>query len=73
MNTRIGKSSSSGKRSLAKATVLSLAGGAALAAALFIANNQPWGYVAPPALSGVNFKSGDVIAYTPWFETGTFR
>jgi len=73
MNTRIGKSSSSGKRSLAKATVLSLAGGAVLAAALFIANNQPWGYVAPPALSGINFKSGNVIAYTPWFETGTFR
>ncbi|MFB3078276.1 MAG: pilus assembly protein, partial [Lysobacterales bacterium] len=53
--------------------ILLLVGGAVLAAALFVANSQPWGYVAPPALSGGNFKHGDVVAYSPWFENGSFR
>ena len=48
-------------------------GCAVLAAAVFLANNQPWGYIAPPALSGSNFKKNNVYAYTPWFEIGTFR
>ncbi len=73
MDTNFNKLSSSGKRYLAKATMFSLAGGAVLAAAFFFANNQPWGYVAPPALSGTNFKQGNVIAYAPWFEQGSFR
>jgi len=73
MDTNLNKLSSSGKRYLAIATMISLAGGAVLAAALFLANNQPWGYVAPLALSGTNFKQGNVVAYAPWFEQGTFR
>jgi len=73
MDTIFDKLSSSGKKYLAKATMLSLAGGAVLAAAFFTANNQPWGYVAPPALSGTIFKRGDVVAFTPWFEEGSFR
>ena len=70
---RVGKLRSSGKRILSRAAILSLTGGAVLAAALFVANNQPWGYVAPPALSSANIKRGDVVAYTPWFENGSFR
>ena len=73
MDMTTGKLVSSGKRNLVKATIISLACGLVLAAATFIANNQPWGYVAPPALSSVNFSKGNVIAYTPWFEDGTFR
>ncbi len=73
MDATTGKSRSSSKRNLAKATLVSLAGGAVLAAVLFIANRQPWGYVAPPALSSSNISRGDVVAFTPWFETGTFR
>ena len=56
-----------------RAAVLSLASGAVLAAVLFIANNQPWGYIAPPALSSVNLENNDVVAYTPWFEESSFR
>ncbi len=55
------------------AVVLSFAGGAAIAAALFVANSQPWGYIAPAALSSTDFSHGDVVAYTPWFEDRTFR
>ena len=73
MDTIFNKLSSSGKRYLAKATMFSLAGGAVLAAAIFFANNQPWGYISPPALSGTNFKHGNVVAYTPWFEQSSFR
>jgi Tfp pilus tip-associated adhesin PilY1 len=73
MDTIFNKLSSSGKRYLAKATMFSLAGGAVLAAAIFFANNQPWGYISPPALSGTNFKHGNVVAFTPWFEQGSFR
>ena len=73
MEMRTGKLRSSGKRFLPRAAILLLVGGAVLAAALFVANSQPWGYVAPPALSGGNFKHGDVVAYLPWFENGSFR
>ncbi|MCH8930494.1 MAG: hypothetical protein IIA98_06195 [Proteobacteria bacterium] len=73
MDTRTGKLKSSGKRFLPKAAILVLVGGSVLAAALFIANDQPWGYIAPPALSGTKFSSGNVVAYTPWFEIGSFR
>ncbi|MCH8895546.1 MAG: hypothetical protein IH927_04710, partial [Proteobacteria bacterium] len=73
MDTSTGKLKSSGKRFLPKAAILTLVGGAVLAAALFIPNDQPWGYIAPPALSGAKFASGNVVAYTPWFETGSFR
>ena len=61
------------KRIATRVTILSLVVGGALAAALFVANSQPWGYIAPPALSGANFGKGNVVAYTPWFENGTFR
>ncbi len=73
MDTTTGTLRPSCKRHLPRVAILSLLVGTVLAAALFIANNQPWGYVAPPALSGANIKSGTVVAYTPWFETGTFR
>ncbi len=73
MEIRTRKLRSSGTWHLSEAAILSLAAGAALAATLFIANNQPWGYVAPPALSSSNFSRGNVVAYTPWFENGTFR
>ena len=73
MDSRTDKLRTLAKRFLPKAAILSLVGGAVLAAALFIANNQPWGYVSPPALSSTNFSRGNVIAYTPWFETGSFR
>jgi len=58
---------------LAKVAVLSIVAGVVLAAVSFIANNQPWGYISSPALSSANFSSGTVVAYTPWFEVGTFR
>jgi hypothetical protein len=45
----------------------------ALAAAIFVANLQPFGYIAPPALSTQSFLHGSAIAYTPWFENGTFQ
>ncbi len=73
MDTKTGKLRSSGKRYLPRVAIFTLAGGAVLAAAVFIANSQPWGYVAPPALSGANISRGNVVAYTPWFENGTFR
>ncbi|MCZ6912897.1 MAG: PilC/PilY family type IV pilus protein [Proteobacteria bacterium] len=73
MDTRTGKLASSGKRTLRRAAILSLASAAAMAAALFVANDQPLGYIAPPALSGKNFSKGNVVAYTPWFEDGSFR
>ena len=73
MDMKFGKSRTSGKKYFSKIAWLSLVGGAALAAAVFAANGQPWGYVAPPALSSINFKDGDAVAYTPWFEQGTFR
>ncbi len=74
MDSRTDKLRSSGKRYLRRAAIiLSLTAGAVLAAAMFIANNQPWGYVSAPALSSVNFKSGTVVAYTPWFEASTSR
>lgn len=62
-----------GKRNLAIALLVSAAGAAVFAATLFVANNQAWGYVSPPALNSTNFGSGDTVAYTPWFETGTYR
>jgi len=62
-----------GKQHIVKLTFVSLAATAVLAGALFIANSQPWGYVAPPALSSTNFSRGGAIAYTPWFETGSYR
>jgi hypothetical protein len=73
MNLSKDKSNSSGKRNLSRAGILWLASSVLLAAALFSANNQPWGYVAPPALSGANFSTGEVVAYTPWFEDGSFK
>jgi len=58
----------------AKAIVIALIiGSAVFAAAVFYPNTQPWGYVAPPALTGSNFSSNSVYAYTPWFEDGSFR
>jgi len=73
MDIKFDKFASSGKRNLLKTMLFLLPCGAVLAAAIFFANNQPWGYVAPPTLSGYNFKDGDVIAYAPWFELDSFR
>ncbi len=73
MDTSRAKARTSGTRYLSGAAIISLAASVVLAAALFIANSQPWGYIAPPALSGANFSRGNVVAYAPWFETGTFR
>jgi hypothetical protein len=53
--------------------VLAAVGALALAAAVFIANQQPYGYIAPPALNTQNFLRGSPVAYTPWFENGTFK
>lgn len=53
--------------------VLAAVGALALAAAVFIANLQPYGYIAPPALNTQNFTRGSGVAYTPWFENGTFK
>lgn len=61
------------KRIIAKLTLVALAGTAVLAAVMFVANSQPWGYVAPPALSSTNFAKGGAVAYTPWFEVSTYR
>ncbi len=47
--------------------------GLVLAAAIFVANNQPYGYISAPVLSSQNFTTGNVVAYTPWFENGTFQ
>jgi len=58
----------------AKAALLSLLiAGFVYAASTFIANNQPWGYIAPPALSSANFQNPDVYAFTPWFEEKSFK
>ena len=62
-----------GKRNIAKVTFISLAAATVMAAALFIPNNQPPGYIAPLALNTQDFSSGTAIGYTPWFETGTYR
>lgn len=62
-----------GKNYLSRAALLLIGAGAVYAAATFLPNNQPVGYVAPPALSGTNFSKGDVVAYTPWFENGSYR
>ena len=74
MDMRIGNLSTSRTMYRTKAAVLSLTiGGLVFAAAAFVANEQPWGYIAPPALSSANFKNPDVYAFTPWFEDGTFK
>ena len=50
-----------GKRNIAIALLVSAAGAAVFAAALFVAYNQPWGYVSPPALNTTNFGSGSPL------------
>lgn len=52
--------------------VLAAVGALAFAAAVFIANEQPYGYIAAPALNTQNFTRSSAVAYTPWFEVGTF-
>jgi hypothetical protein len=58
-----------------KAIILTfaVATGMVLAAASFVANDQPYGWIAPPVLTSVDLSSGDALAFTPWFETGTFK
>ncbi len=73
MDTGTVKFKPSRMNTMRRAAILSLAGGAALAAALFVPNSQPFGYVAPPALSSSHFSRNSVVAYTPWFESGSFR
>ena len=48
-------------------------GSAVFAAGIFIADYQPFGYVAPPALSSSHVSRGDAIAYTPWFERKNYK
>ena len=62
-----------GKGKIAKATLISLAVAVVMAAATFIPNDQPWGYLAPPALTSRNFSAGTAVAYVPWFETGSYH
>jgi hypothetical protein len=47
--------------------------GLALAAGLFTANDQPYGYIAAPAISSQNFRLGTTVTYAPWFEVGSFK
>jgi len=55
------------------AALLIVSGGALLAAAGFIADDQPYGYIAPSALNSSHVSRGGSIAYTPWFERATFK
>ena len=74
MDMRIGISKTSRTMVRAKAAVLSLLiAGLVYAATSWIANKQPWGYIAPPALSSANLQNLDVYAYTPWFEEKSFK
>ena len=47
--------------------------GTGIAATFFVPQDQPWGYVAEPALSAQSLNDGGAVAYVPWFETGTMR
>jgi len=74
MDMRIDISKTSRTMYRAKAAALSLLlAGLVYAATTFIANDQPWGYISPPALSSANFKNTGVLAFTPWFEEKTFK
>jgi len=42
-------------------------------AGLFVPNDQPYGYIAPPAFSSFHFSSGNEVAFAPWFETSSFQ
>jgi hypothetical protein len=55
------------------AALLVFTGGAILAAGIFIADYQPYGYIAPPALNSTKIFRGDTVAYTPWFERTNFK
>jgi len=55
------------------AALLVFAGAVVFAAATFIANDQPYGYIAPPALNTSQVLKGNTVAYTPWFEPSTFQ
>ncbi|MEE8237423.1 MAG: PilC/PilY family type IV pilus protein [Gammaproteobacteria bacterium] len=55
------------------AALLAFAGAVVFAAATFVANEQPYGYIAPPALNSSQIAKGGTIAYTPWFENVTFH
>ena len=74
MDMRIDISKTSRTMYRAKAAVLTLLiTGLVYAATSWIANKQPWGYIAPPALSSANLQNLDVYAYTPWFEEKSFK
>ena len=47
--------------------------GVAIAANTWEVNQQPFGHLAPPALSKVNLTAGDAVTFVPWFERFTFR
>ena len=55
------------------AALLVFAGAVVFAAATFIANDQPYGYIAPPALNTSQVLKGNTVAYTPWFDPSTFH
>jgi len=73
MAAQRGRFKYSGKRKFVQSTFALLAAGLTLAAALLHADDRPWGYVAPPALSSVNFERDNIVSYTPWFEADTYR
>jgi len=73
MGAQRGSFESSGERKFVKSIFALLAAGTTLAAASLHANDQSLGYVAPPALSSVNFERNNIVSYTPWFETDTYR
>ncbi|MFQ5635197.1 MAG: hypothetical protein ACE5G3_07690, partial [Gammaproteobacteria bacterium] len=52
---------------------IALLAGVALAAGVFIPNGQPFGFMAPTAISSRSFADGNAVAYTPWFENGTYK
>jgi hypothetical protein len=50
---------------------LSVAG--TFAASTYIANNQPFGYIGPSALSSASFESGNTLAYATWFDPNDYK
>jgi hypothetical protein len=73
MDRLTGSMESVGRRKFAPVAALFLGIAAAFAAAIFIPKNQPFGYIAPMALSSANFKNGGAVGYAPWFDATDFR
>ena len=54
-------------------TLLVLACGVIFAAASFISDDQPYGYISPRALNTSHVSRGGTVTYMPWFDNGTFQ